>query len=113
MSAIATDVEPWDETGSSGIPITVSRAWTVVRLEGEIDLAMAGEFAELIRTLPHETDELVLDVSGLTFCDATFAGFLAAMLTHMPVTVTHSSRWVRDFLTLVALDDLVRIVDQA
>jgi hypothetical protein len=112
MSTVATELDLWPEIGCSAIVLTVSPAGTVVRLVGDIDLAMAAELTALTRTLPAETDAIVVDVSGLTFCDATFAGFLAVMLTRMPVTVTHSSLWFRDFLALVSLAGLVRILDQ-
>jgi anti-anti-sigma regulatory factor len=84
---------------------------TVVRLVGDVDLRMAGEFAKLVETLPSATAELVLDVSALTFCDASLAGFLAVMVGEMPVTISGPNRWVRAFLGLVGVADRVRIVE--
>jgi hypothetical protein len=98
---------------SGGLRTIVGPMQTVVRLEGEIDLSMAAEFGEPLLTLPTVTAELVLDVKGLTFCDATLAGFIAGVLGHMPVTVIHPNRWVREFLALVNLADRVRIIEDA
>lgn len=99
----------WDGTPSGGILTFVSPERTVVRLEGEIDMSMSAEFGQLLLSLPAVTTELVLDVAGLTFCDCTLATFVAAMLEHMPVTVTPSNRWVVEFLRLVKLADRVRV----
>jgi anti-anti-sigma factor len=110
MDAVTANFESWDRTPSGGILTIIGPDQTVVRLDGEIDLSMAGEFAELVERLPSATAELVLDVSALTFCDATLAGFLAAMLRHMPVAVTRPNPWVAEFLALIGLDDQVRIV---
>ena len=113
MEAVTATFENWAGTPSGGILTIVGPDQTVVRLVGEVDLGMAGEFAELVRSLPSATAELVLDVNALTFCDASLAGFLAVMLGHMPVTVTRPNRWVLEFLALVGLADQVRIVEDA
>jgi anti-anti-sigma regulatory factor len=113
MEAVTATFENWAGTPSGGILTIVGPDQTVVRLVGEVDLSMAAEFAELIRSLPSATAELVLDVSALTFCDASLAGFLAVMLRHMPVTVTRPNRWVLEFLALVGLADRVRIVEDS
>jgi hypothetical protein len=72
-NATAPNFESWDGTSSGGILTTVCPQRTVVRLEGEIDLSMSEEFGQLLLSLPSTTAELVLDVSGLTFCDCTLA----------------------------------------
>jgi anti-anti-sigma regulatory factor len=113
MDAVSANFENWDRTPSGGILTIVGPDQTVVRLDGEIDLSMAGEFARLIASLPSATAELVLDVSALTFCDSTLADFLAVMLRHMPVTVTRPNPWLREFLALIGLADQVRIVEDA
>jgi hypothetical protein len=103
--------ENWEGTPSGGILTLTGPDQTVVRLEGEIDLCMSEEFGQLLLSLPTATEELVLDVAGLTFCDCTLANFVASMLDYMPVTVTPPNRWVVEFLRLVQLADRVRIVD--
>ncbi|MDP9218926.1 MAG: STAS domain-containing protein [Actinomycetota bacterium] len=113
MEAVTATFENWAGTPSGGILTIVGPDQTVVRLVGEVDLSMAGEFAQLVRSLPSATAELVLDVSALTFCDASLAGFLAVMLGQIPVTVTGPNRWVLEFLALVGLADQVRIVEDA
>jgi anti-anti-sigma regulatory factor len=111
MDAVTASFEYWDRAPSGGILTIVGPDQTVVRLDGDIDLSMAGEFAQLVASLPTATAELVLDVSALTFCDATLAGFLAVMLPNMPITVTRPNRWIREFLALTGLADQVRIVE--
>jgi anti-anti-sigma regulatory factor len=111
MDAVTANFEYWDRAPSGGILTIVGPDQTVVRLDGDIDLSMAGEFAQLVVSLPTATAELVLDVSALTFCDATLAGFLAVMLPHMPITVTGPNRWLREFLSLTGLAEQVRIIE--
>jgi anti-anti-sigma factor len=113
MDAVTAKFENWDRAPSGGILTIVGPDQTVVRLDGEIDLSMAGEFAQLVASLPSATAEIVLDVNALTFCDATLASFLAVMLRHMPVTLTQPSPWVREFLALTGLADQVRIMEDA
>ena len=113
MDAVAADLDNWGGTPLGGILTIVGPDQTVVQLEGEIDLSMAGEFAKLVESLPSTTAELVLDVSGLTFCDASLAGFLAVMVGEMPVTISRPNRWVREFLGLVGMADRIRIVEGA
>jgi anti-anti-sigma factor len=112
MDAVTSNFETWERAASGGILTIVGPDQTVVRLDGEIDLSMAGEFAELIASLPTATAELVLDVTALTFCDATLAGFLAVMLRHMPVAVTRPNPWVLEFLAMTGLADQVRILEE-
>jgi STAS domain len=111
--ATAPPFEYWDGTPSGGILTTISPGRTVVRLEGEIDLSMSAEFAELLLSLPATTAQLVLDTAGLTFCDSTLAHFVAAMSKEMPVTFAAPNRWILEFLRLVNIDDLVGILDPA
>jgi hypothetical protein len=103
--------QSWDGTPSGGILTTVSPERTVVRLEGEIDMSMSGEFGQLLISLPTATAELVLDMAGLTFCDCTLANFVAQMSEQLPVTLAAPNRWVVEFLRLVELADKVRILD--
>ena len=112
-SAHTANFENWDGTPSGGILTIVGPLQTFVRLEGEIDMSMSEEFGQLLLSLPSTTAELVLDVTGLTFCDCTLANFVASMLSYMPITVTPRNPWVIEFLQLVQLFDRVRIVDPA
>jgi hypothetical protein len=113
VSTVEPNIEIWDGTPAGGILTTVGPARTVVQLQGEVDLCMAAEFEGLLNTLPTATAELVLDVEGLTFCDSILADFIDVMLRHMPVTVVHTNRWVREYLSLVKLADRVRTVEGA
>lgn len=106
----APTFESWDGTASGGILTTITPERTVVRLEGEMDMSMSDEFGLLLMSLPTATAELVLDVSGLTFCDCTLAHFVANMAEQLPVSVASPNRWMVEFLRLVDLAGRVRIL---
>lgn len=53
---------------------------TTVHLSGEIDILTSHALRRrLLRTLKHSTDQLVLDLSGLAFCDAAGLGVLVGI----------------------------------
>jgi hypothetical protein len=104
--------EHWDGTPTGGILVTLTPERTVVRLEGDIDLAMAVEFGLLMLSLPTATAEIVLDVGALTFCDCTLVNFVAAMQAELPVTVAPPNRWVVELLLVAGLAERVRIADR-
>jgi anti-anti-sigma factor len=106
MSHVLTDTQT--SYGTPGRVLTdVAPAQTVVRLEGEIDLSMSEDLEHLVLTLPSVTSTVLLDVSGVTFCDATLTGFLAAIANRMPITVTPANPRVVELLRLVGLDEFV------
>jgi hypothetical protein len=113
MSSDSSSFESWQGTASGGILTTASGTRTTVRLEGDIDLGMAEEFGRLLLSLPTTSTGIVLDVSGLTFCDSTLVNFVAAVHEQLPVTIAPPNRWVVELLRLVKLADKVHITDVA
>lgn len=113
MSRDNSDFQSWQGTTGGGILTTTSGARTTVRLEGDIDPAIAEEFGQLLLGLPTTSTEIVLDVSGLTFCDSTLVNFVTVVREQLPVTIAPSNRWVVELLRLVGLADKVRITDVA
>ena len=105
--------EHWAGTPTGGILISLSPELTVVRLTGDIDLAMAHEFGLLLLNLPTSTREIVLDVGDLTFADSTLVKFVGVMHQLLPVTVASPNRWVVELLRMVGLTDKVHILDNA
>lgn len=103
--------ETTDAQTSYGVPgrvrTDVAPATSVIRLEGEVDLSMSEDLQRLVLTLPGTTCSVVLDVSSVTFCDATLTGFLAAIANRMPITVTPANPRVVELLRLVGLDAFV------
>jgi hypothetical protein len=99
--------ERWHGTSSGGIQTTLSPDRTVVRLTGDIDLAMAEEFGRLLLSLPTATREIVLDVGDLTFADSTLVNFVAVMHEQLTIAVAPSNRWVVELQRLVGLVDKV------
>jgi anti-anti-sigma factor len=113
MSTDTSNFQSWQGTTSGGVLTTTEGNRTTVRLEGDIDLAMAEEFGQLLLGLPTTATEIVLDVSGLVFCDSTLINFVAAVHEQLPVTIAPPNRWVVELLRLAGLADKVRIVDVA
>jgi anti-anti-sigma factor len=106
MSHVLTDTQT--SYGTPGRVLTdITPAMSVIRLEGEVDLSMSEDLQHLVRTLPNITSSVVLDVSEVTFCDATLTGFLAAIANRMPITVTPANPRVVELLRLVGLDEFV------
>ena len=58
----------------------IPAAATVVRLRGELDLATSEAMREhLLRALRHSTHLLILDLSGVSFCDAAGLGVVVGV----------------------------------
>ena len=111
MSTDGSTFQRWDGTPRGGILTTTEGSLTTVRLEGDIDLAMAEEFGQLLLSLPTTSTQIVLDVAGLRFCDSTLVNFVSAMHRHLPVTVAPPNRWVVELLRVVGLADKVSFLD--
>lgn len=106
MSRVATDAQT--SYGTPGRVLTdIAPAKSVIRLEGEIDLSMSEDLQRLVVTLPSITCSVVLDVSKVTFCDATLTGFLAGVANRMPIPLTPANARVVELLRLVGLDEFV------
>jgi anti-sigma B factor antagonist len=57
--------------GPLDIEISSQPERTVVALAGELDMSTAPELEEAIRSCAEAADELILDLSGLTFMDSS------------------------------------------
>jgi hypothetical protein len=88
----------------------VSAAELVIRMSGEVDLCLRPQLLALARQLERHHGPAVVDLTDVTFCDGTLAGFLAEALGPGPPTVHAPSRLSREFLILYGLDRGVRVV---
>lgn len=112
MNQTTRTFESLDGTRTGGGTAQIGHDRTILHLEGELDLSMAEEFGQFLLTLPTTTPRLDLDLTGLNFCDCTLTQFVATMSELLPVTVATPNRWVMEFLRLVDVPELVRILDQ-
>ncbi len=76
-----------------------------VRLLGELDFASAGAARRALEQLDADIQQIVLDLSHITFCDAAGMRFLLtaqkqARTTGRDLVVRHASRPVRRVLAL-------------
>jgi anti-anti-sigma factor len=76
-----------------------------VRLRGELDIASAGAARRALEQLDAGIQQIVLDLSDVTFCDAAGVGFLVAAqkqarTTGRDLVIRHPSRPVRRVLTI-------------
>jgi anti-anti-sigma regulatory factor len=78
----------------------------VVRLQGDIDLAMAGELARVTAGLPSRVTDVVVDTSSMTFADGTLVAFVAALVEHHQVTLRAPTRIVRQLFAVSGVRDL-------
>lgn len=91
------------------IPTDLDGQQAVIWLEGDVDLAMAGELSR-VPALPQRVGEVVLDVSGMTFCDGTLTDFIDAMLEHRTVRLRQPRPLTTEFLRAVGLADRLCLV---
>jgi anti-anti-sigma regulatory factor len=103
VSVLQPAVEP---AGSVLTSIELGRA--VVWLRGEIDLTLAADLAELARHARDLGPHVVLEVSRMTFCDATLINFIAAISAQVAVTVRRPPRLLVDLLEICGLSDHVQ-----
>lgn len=60
-----------------GLSTTTQRGWTVLHVDGEIDLASAPRLRqEVISLVADDRTRVVLDLSDVAFCDSTGMGVL-------------------------------------
>jgi hypothetical protein len=88
----------------------VNDAELVIRLSGEVDLCLRPQLLALARRLARYDGQAVVDLTDMTFCDGTLAGFLAEALRRGPTSVRAPSRLSREFLLVYGLDRGVRVV---
>jgi hypothetical protein len=106
----------WATSPTPALPGTISTILdgqrAVIWLQGDIDLAMAGELGRVQALLPRHITHLLLDLSRMTFCDGTLTAFIDAMLEHHTVSVSQPSPLATDYLRTVGLADDLRLADE-
>jgi anti-anti-sigma factor len=91
MMNFGTTIDP-----TPGVPIRIADGVTIAELSGELDLASApGLREQLLGLLRPGTSRLVLDLSRVTFCDASGLAVL--------VGASHRARTLGGFLRLAAV----------
>lgn len=86
---------------------------TVVKLSGEIDIAMRGETRAALQQVLERSRPVVVDTSGVTFMDSTGATFLAQLRLFgsedgICVSLAETSRAVRVVLEMLGVDAMFR-----
>jgi hypothetical protein len=107
----ASTADPADGTRGEVLPVIRPERVTVW-LRGDVDLSLTHDLLAVSATLTRLRLPLVVDVSGLTFCDATVADFLSCAADLTSVSVRRPSRLMRDFLHVFGLADQVRITQR-
>jgi anti-anti-sigma regulatory factor len=82
----------------------------VVRITGEVDLSLRLGLLAVAEQVTGYRGRTVIELSGVTFADATLAGFLAGLLASRPITVLAPNQQVRDLLRLCGLEHGLHIV---
>jgi len=72
------DREPHDDSDDATLRVTTEtgEGWTVVAVDGEIDVASAPTFEEVLQSAMAASDRVVIDLSGVQFMDSTGLGVL-------------------------------------
>ncbi|GAA2086857.1 STAS domain-containing protein [Actinomadura alba] len=110
----AEQVIGWDHAQAS-LSVVPQDACTVVKVSGVIDIATAPALREgLYRTCEHCTGRLVVDLSGVSFCDACGLAVLIgtqrrATLRDIPLRLAAPSPPVARLLQLTGLDRILPI----
>ena len=87
-------------SGPGTVTTVVVDGELVVRMAGEIDLALRPELDVVIRQVAEHAGRVILDAGDVTFCDGTLPGFLVELHGGGPVSVRAASRLVGEVLTL-------------
>ncbi|HEY0187891.1 MAG TPA: STAS domain-containing protein [Cellulomonas sp.] len=92
-----------------GIDVTTAGGCTLVRLWGEVDVALREDASASMARALASTDPIVVDATGVTFIDSSGLAFvlqlhLAASETGQPLTLRDPHRELVDRLALLGLD---------
>ena len=93
---------PAAEAPPGTVTARANGAELVVGISGEVAICQRKQLARLAGRLAG--CDVVVDLSEVTFCDATLAGFLAEALSRAPVTIEAPTRLTREFLALYGVD---------
>jgi anti-anti-sigma regulatory factor len=94
---------PPAERPAGAVTTLVNDVELVVRISGEVDLFLQPELEAAVKRVIGYHGRVLVDLAGVTFCDATLAGFLSETSDQAPVSVRAPSRLVREFLVLYGL----------
>ncbi|GAA1867157.1 STAS domain-containing protein [Myceligenerans crystallogenes] len=86
---------------------------TVIKMSGEIDIAMRGETGAALQQVLERSRPVVVDTSDVTFMDSTGATFLAQLRMFgsedgICVSLAEPSRAVRIVLEMLGVDAMFR-----
>lgn len=81
----------------------------IVWLHGDVESAQQRDLVAAAESVTAGVAEVVVDVSGLQFCDLAVAQFLDILIQRSCVTVRFPSTRFREFLRLTGLDASVQI----
>jgi anti-anti-sigma regulatory factor len=101
---------PPAERPAGAVTILVNEVELVVRISGEVDLFLQPALEAAAKRVIGYDGQVLVDVAGVTFCDATLAGFLSETSDQALVSVHAPSRLVREFLVLYGLARRVHVV---
>ena len=92
-----------------GFKATQRSEWTILHVTGEIDMATAPQLRQHAVTLVSDgRDRLVIDMTGVDFCDSTGLGVLVAIVKRVR-TVGGDLRVVTCDDRLLALLEITRL----
>jgi anti-anti-sigma factor len=106
-----------DRAGPIEVTIETEGRSTRFRLRGELDITAADGLAEIVREVPDDCRQVVLDLSGVTFLDSSGIAFLVReRRSHQQAgrecSVVGTQGQPARVLELAGLDDLVRLVER-
>lgn len=85
----------------------------VVTVAGDVDLANVGEFENTLTAAVNDTDELVVDLTGVSYCDsaAVRALFTLAAATSLTMVVKPAGH-ITTLLGISGLDRVATVITQ-
>ena len=98
-----------DEPAPGVVTALVTDAGLLVELAGEVDLCLRPELETLAGHLAGYDGPAAVDLTQLTFGDATLAAFLAEGLGTAQVAVHAPTRLARELVLLYGLDRDIRV----
>ncbi len=100
-----------------GVVLRPDRDLPVVEVRGELDVATAGDFRDVMHeALDLGTAEVAVDVSRLDFIDSTGLGVVVSAVKTLEhrggvLSVFHPTRATRRVLEMTGLAERIKIVD--
>jgi anti-sigma B factor antagonist len=90
-------------------------AWSILAVEGELDLSTSARFREALLELVDASDHVAVDLHAVTFMDSTALGVVVAAMKRArerggEVALIGPTGSPRKVLSITALDQIMRIV---